>query len=202
MSAAAASLLCNLLLWAPVSPASYGPTPELPATTSAAFEIDGHQTEMHRPDKLQTGKQAAGSGVWGDLSWTDLEGRRWSSTDLLGKVVVLDFWATWCPPCLAEIPHLKKLREKYGDRLVLLGVALDSLDRRRLGAFLHRQGVTWPQIHATQGFQSEPATHFAVEFVPATRIVDSRGRLVASNLRGRALEVAVQSLMAATAGSP
>ena len=140
--------------------------------------------------------------MWGDLRWTDLDGKEWSAQSLLGKVVVLDFWATWCPPCLAEIPHLKKIRDQHGDRLVVIGVALDSLDRRRLGAFLHRQGVTWPQVHEPKGFQSELAGHFAVESLPATRMIDPRGRLVASGLRGQALDLAVGGLISVTAESP
>ncbi len=203
MTVPGASLLCGLLLSTSSAQALNGLLAETsvePRAERMAAE-EPHPAELQAAE-LQAAEPATDNGVWGHASWTDLQGRRWSASNLLGKVVVVDFWATWCPPCLAEIPQLKKLRQRHGDRLVLLGVALDSLDRRRLTAFLHRQGMAWPQIHAPQGFRSEPADHFGIDTLPAIRIVDRRGRLVASDLRGRALEVTVRGLMSEGDGSP
>ena len=143
------------------------------------------------------GADAREGTVWRAEEWTDLGGRTWTSADLEGRVVLLDFWATWCPPCLAEIPELRKLHERYGERgLVLVGVALDTLERRRLRAFLLRHGMEWPQVHAPEGTDSELARRFAVEAVPATILVDRAGRVVARDLPGPALDAVVSTLLA------
>src|SRR4029077_4076098 len=62
-----------------------------------------------------------------DFTVTDLNGRTISSADLRGKVVLVNFWATWCPPCRAEIPNLIKLQDKYRDQLVVLGISEDEV---------------------------------------------------------------------------
>lgn len=136
------------------------------------------------------------ASVWKSTDWTDLQGRTWTAESLEGKVVLVDFWATWCAPCLAQLPHLKKLDERYrDDGLVILGIALDTLDRRQLHGFLQRHGVTWPQVHEPRSLGSEPARKFSVEAVPATRLIDRQGRLVAQDLKGRALEAAIEALL-------
>ena len=136
------------------------------------------------------------SSVWQDVAWVDLEGREWTRDQLQGRVVLLDFWATWCAPCLAELPRLKRLNERHAGRgFVLLGVALDTLDRRRLRSFLHRHGVGWPQVHDARG---DAARAFGVEAVPSTMLVDPSGRVVARDFRGPALEAAVDALLELT----
>lgn len=138
----------------------------------------------------------AGETPFPGLPWTDLDGREWAAEDLEGRVVVLDFWATWCAPCLAEFPHLRRLEDRYGDRgLVLMGVSLDTLDKGALRSFVLRHDLTWPQIHQSRGFAGELPRHFQVETVPATLVFDPQGRLVARDLRGRGLEAAVEALL-------
>ena len=142
---------------------------------------------------------AAPASVWDDVSWTDLEGRQWTRDELEGRVVLLDFWATWCAPCLAELPNLKELHQRYLDRdFLLLGIALDTIDRRRLRSFLHRHDVSWPQVHETRGTSSDAARAFDVEAVPSTVLIDSAGRIVARDFRGPALEAAVDALLVAS----
>ena len=138
----------------------------------------------------------ATSSVWQDVAWTDLEGREWTQAELEGRVVLLDFWATWCAPCLAELPQLKDLYRRYEDRgFVLLGIALDTIDRRRLRSFLHRQGVGWPQVHEARGTSGDAARAFDVEAVPSTVLVDRSGRVVARDFRGPALAATVETLL-------
>jgi thiol-disulfide isomerase/thioredoxin len=88
------------------------------------------------------------------LNVVDLHGKRWTAHDLKDRVVLIDFWATWCAPCLVQIPEFKRLRQKYGDRFEVLAISLDSRSRRDLVAWLNRQDVTWPQVHDGRAFSS------------------------------------------------
>lgn len=142
-------------------------------------------------------------GIWQDVAWTDLDGRTWTAEELYGHVVVVDFWATWCAPCLAEMPNLRSLHETHkDDGLVLLGVALDAIDRRRLRSFLGRHGIDWPQVHEPQGVAGEAARQFEVEVVPAVLVVDPAGRVVARDLRGAALRATLEALLDIRAARP
>ena len=134
--------------------------------------------------------------IWRATRWTDLDGKTWTAAELEGRVVLLDFWATWCAPCLAELPNLRQLAERHpSDDLILLGIALDTIDRTRLRSFLRRHDITWPQVHEPRGVEGEIARRFGVEAVPSTFLVDRAGRLVARDLHGRALEVTVETLV-------
>ena len=127
------------------------------------------------------------------LDVTDLHGTRWTAADLKGRIVLIDFWATWCAPCLAQIPELKRLRARYGDRFEVLAISLDSRTRRDLVSWLNRLDVTWPQVHDGRAFSSPAARPFGVAALPASLLV-ADGTIVAANLRGDALERAVAQL--------
>lgn len=139
---------------------------------------------------------ASSVAAWQEQEWTDLDGNRWSAEELLGKVVLLDFWATWCLPCLAQMPHLRELSQRFAERdVVVLGVVLDGKQRRPLRSFLARHDITWPQVHQPLAFGSDAARHFGIDTVPATVVVDRRGRIVARNLTGPALGATLQMLV-------
>jgi thiol-disulfide isomerase/thioredoxin len=130
------------------------------------------------------------------LDARDLEGRRWTAATSRGRVVVLDFWATWCAPCLAEIPWLRRARETFGhERFEVLGVNLDVSDQRVVTAWLNRQRVDWPQLRDGRGYNGDLARQFAVTSLPKSLLVDRDGRVVAVNLRGERLLAAVGELL-------
>jgi thiol-disulfide isomerase/thioredoxin len=131
---------------------------------------------------------------------TDIEGRELTATSLRGRVVILDFWATWCAPCLKDVPTYQRLRREHDDsRLEIIGVSVDVLDRRGLVSWLNRQQVTWTQIHDRRGYSGELAQQFKVMSLPTTYVFDADGRMVAANVRGERLIETVTKLMAPAA---
>jgi thiol-disulfide isomerase/thioredoxin len=129
-------------------------------------------------------------------SAVDIDGRRWSAEALRGRVVVVDFWATWCAPCLEELPRLKRMHQRHEDRgLTIIGVSLDRSSTREFRSWLQRQAISWPQVRESGGFDSPLARTFAIDAVPASFVFGRDGRLHASGLRGVALEHRVAALL-------
>ena len=113
--------------------------------------------------------------------------------DLRGKIVLIDFWATWCAPCLADMPRLKKLHKVYAGDLVIIGVSLDRIERRTFTSWVRRNGITWMQVHESRGYNGDLARLFEVEELPVTLLFDREGQLVTRNLRAEALETAIRA---------
>ena len=127
---------------------------------------------------------------------SDLGGRRWRPADLAGRVVLLDFWATWCAPCLADVPFLRQARARFPpDRFTIIGVSLDTADRRTLTAWLNRQRVDWPQIWDDRGYDGLLARRFRVDSLPRSVLFDANGRAVAVNLRAERLLITLNQLI-------
>jgi thiol-disulfide isomerase/thioredoxin len=134
-----------------------------------------------------------------ELDAIDVTGRHWTPASLAGRVVLLEFWATWCAPCLSQIPLLRELRRHYGpERFEVLGISLNSSQRRDFIAWINRQGLSWPQIHDGRAFNGMVARTFGVQALPASVLIDQRGRVVAANLRDEALKRAVAALVHGT----
>lgn len=135
--------------------------------------------------------------LWADLAVRDLDGRTWTAADFQGRVVLLDFWATWCAPCLADFPHLERARASYDDQdLVILAVSLDRSGRDDLRSFRRRQAITWPVLFDGLGAAGTVASRFQVEYPPRSLLFDRRGRLVALDARGSTLDAALRVLFA------
>jgi thiol-disulfide isomerase/thioredoxin len=136
----------------------------------------------------------------GPVTWraTDIDGRTWPADALRGRVVLVDFWATWCAPCLADLPRLKRLHARHAPRgLTFIGVSLDRASTREFRSWLQRQAIAWPQVREAGGYDSPLARAFAVEAIPASFLFDRAGRLHAARLQGDALEARVTALMEA-----
>lgn len=127
---------------------------------------------------------------------TDIEGRELTASALRGRIVIVDFWATWCAPCLKEVPTYRRLRREHdASRLEIIGVSVDVLDRRGLVSWLNRQQVTWTTIHDRRGYTGELAQQFKVTSLPTTYVFDADGRMVAANVRGERLIQMVGELL-------
>ena len=120
--------------------------------------------------------------------------------DYKGKVVMLDFWATWCGPCIKELPNMLSNYEKYHDKgFEILGISLDRENfAEKLATFTKDKKMPWPQIYDGKSWQAAIAQMYAVEGIPFMLIVDGdTGEILASNVRGSQLGVALDKALAA-----
>ena len=128
---------------------------------------------------LQPAESATASKApaW-ELKNTD--GKLVKSSDFAGKVVILDFWATWCPPCKAEIPGFVDLQKKYGEKgLVVIGVSLDEQGPAVVKPFMRRFGMNYPVV---MGDEKIVQDFGGVSAIPTTFIIDKSGNIAAKHV--------------------
>jgi cytochrome c biogenesis protein CcmG/thiol:disulfide interchange protein DsbE len=106
---------------------------------------------------------------------TDLNGKNVSLTDFRGKIVILDFWATWCPPCIMEIPHFIELQDKYKDKgFAMVGISLDQAGIEVVKTFAQKYKINYPilmndgQVHIAYG---------GISNIPTTFVIDPAGNI-------------------------
>lgn len=116
------------------------------------------------------------------------EGEEISLESLRGKVVLIDFWASWCGPCRRENPNVVKLYDKYKEKgFEILAVSLDKTKDRWVKAIADDK-LTWLHISDLKGWKSKYAQQYGVSSIPQTVLLDREGKIMARNLRGKALE--------------
>ncbi|MGA0112183.1 MAG: peroxiredoxin family protein [Chthoniobacterales bacterium] len=129
-----------------------------------------------------------------ELVFTATDGRKVDLAELRGKVVLIDFWATWCPPCVEEVPGVVEASEKFKDRgFEIVGISLDQ-DKAALEKFIAENKMTWPQFFDGKGWDNELAKRFNIQSVPTMWLLDREGKLADPNPRGR-LEQAIQAAL-------
>lgn len=130
------------------------------------------------------------------FSAKDLGGATVSPATFKGRVVMLDFWATWCGPCVGEMPNVKAVYDKYHAKgFDIVGISLDE-DRDALNTFLKTQNVQWPQVYDGKGWKNDIANQYGVQAIPFALLVGRDGKIAAVNVRGDALEPAVRAALA------
>jgi peroxiredoxin/Tfp pilus assembly protein PilF len=127
---------------------------------------------------------------------TTTDGQRFSMDDLRGKVVLIDFWATWCAPCREALPHVRDIAKKFqGQPLVVLSVSLDT-DEGEWKDFIVKNEMTWPQYRDASGFTGPMARMFGVEAIPHTFTVDADGVLQDEHIGDASIEGKLKKLVA------
>jgi thiol-disulfide isomerase/thioredoxin len=150
-----------------------------------------------------------------EMRFTAVDGREVDLAKLRGKVVLIDFWATWCGPCIAELPNVKRVYEAYRGRgFEVIGIALENADLRpgdtpereaakhaaakaKLLAFVEKEGLPWPQHYDGRYWNNEISRgRFNINAIPATFLLDREGMVAFVNIRGPQLETEVGRLIA------
>lgn len=120
-----------------------------------------------------------------DFTLTGIDGQNVQLSSFKGKVVILDFWATWCPPCKAEIPFFVELQSQYGkDGLAIIGAALD--DPEKVKAFAKDYGINYPVALANR---DTATTYGGIRGIPTTFVIDKKGNVVRQYVGYRPKEV-------------
>ncbi len=170
-------------------------TDRYPENKKIAQKISSYIDQRSAELNLQIGKTAP------KFSAPDKDGNMMALDDLMGKVTIIDFWAAWCGPCRRENPNVVKVYEKYHDKgLEIIGVSLDGNRRQQdpKAAWLKAiedDKLTWHHVSSLQYFNDPVARLYDVQSIPRTFILDEKGKIVAKNLRGQALEDKIAELL-------
>lgn len=173
-----------------------GTTYELKVTGNSYSVETSAQTvaEVPLPPDLGIGKDVP------KFTAVDMEGNKVEfPKSYKGKIVMLDFWATWCGPCIAELPNVIKAYEKYHDRgFEVLGISFDQENMAdKVRAFTKEKNMPWAQVYEGKFWNTTIGTQFAVEGIPFCLLVDgSTGKILANvnKLRGEALEATLSEV--------
>ncbi len=156
---------------------------------------NGAATDNMKTAAAEQLKQLEAVGKPVELQFTAVDGRSVDLAKLKGKVVLIDFWATWCGPCLGEVPDVKKTYDQFHAKgFEIVGISLDK-DKDKLTQFVAEHKMEWPQFFDGLYWRNKYARQFGIESIPAMWLIDKKGALRTVNARAD-LSGEVQKLLA------
>ncbi len=163
--------------------------PNSPYSQKFSNQVAKMEAQMQEKSHVAVGKVAP------DIALPTPEGGTLKISDLRGKYVLLDFWASWCRPCRAENPKVVQLYAQYKPKgLEILGISLDKDDKAWKKAIAD-DNLTWKHISDLKFWQSEASQLYKVQSIPATFLLDKEGKIIAKDLRGKALRNKISELL-------
>ena len=148
---------------------------------------DGGPVAQKQPGPYSEGS----SDKAAEFSMNSISGGKIKLSDYAGKVIILDFWATWCPPCKAEIPFFIELYKQYKkDGLVIIGAALD--EKSKVVSFVKKNGVNYP---VGLGDQKLGQLYGGIRGIPTTFVIDRKGNIVSKYVGFRPKQVFEQDFL-------
>ncbi len=156
-------------------------------------EVTKHAKAAAEAKKLRASLKPG--AVFPPFSVKDVSGKPLSLASYQGKIVLVDFWATWCMPCVGELPNVIKTYDEYHAKgFEVVGISLDG-DEKKLTNFLKEKKMEWPQYFDGKGWKNELAGKYGIQSIPATFLLDREGKIIATDLRGEKLEAAVKQAL-------
>jgi len=150
---------------------------------------------LQLPAVLAAGMLALAGSAWAaSFDFTDTAGKRHRLAEYPGRPVILNYWATWCVPCIQEIPEIAEFHRAHPD-VVVIGIALDAEDVAKTKAFARKIGHTYPLVLSSDKVEKQLAP---VKGLPTTRIFDGSGKLVYDKL-GRVTKKSLEEATGTTA---
>ncbi|MGC3960609.1 MAG: TlpA disulfide reductase family protein [Verrucomicrobiota bacterium] len=170
---------------------------ELRARVQKEFPDSKVAAMMKRQEEAEKVRAGLTVGtVFPDFNEKDTAGKPLSIANYKGKVVLIDFWATWCGPCVKELPNVLAAYEKHhAAGFEIIGISLDS-DAQKLEKFVKEKNMPWSQFFDGNGWGNKLAQQYGVNSIPATYLLDREGKIIGKGLRGEKLEEAVAAALA------
>ncbi|HTD65178.1 MAG TPA: TlpA disulfide reductase family protein [Candidatus Limnocylindria bacterium] len=165
--------------------------------TKQAKQVDTTLANLAKQEEAKKIQRSLAVGAkFPDFTEKDIDGKPMSLANYKGKVVLVDFWATWCGPCIAELPNVLEAYQKHHSKgFEIVGISLDQSEQK-LRDFIKTKNMPWQQFFDGKGWANKLAATYGVNSIPATYLLDGEGKIIGKDLRGDDLEQAVATALA------